>query len=61
LREEGTDPREAVATALAVRYLKRTSSHLMNLASTVVTAFDEIGYHPGGAAAAPPGDEPSGP
>jgi phosphate uptake regulator len=45
---EHTDPnvevREAVATALYVRYLKRISSHLKNVASSVVNPFDRIGY-----------------
>ena len=57
LHVPGTDPREAVATALAVRYLKRTSSHLMNVASTVITAFDEIGYHPDKRDDVPPIDD----
>ena len=36
--------REAVATALYVRYLKRVSAHLKNVASSVVNPFDRIGY-----------------
>jgi phosphate uptake regulator len=36
--------REAVATVLYVRYLKRTSAHLKNIASSVVNPFDRIGY-----------------
>ena len=36
--------REAVATALYNRYLKRVSAHLMNIASSVVNPFDRIGF-----------------
>jgi len=36
--------REAVATALYVRYLKRVSAHLMNIASSLVNPFDRIGF-----------------
>ena len=36
--------REAVATALYMRYLKRISAHLMNIASSVVNPFDRIGF-----------------
>lgn len=36
--------REAVATALYVRYLKRVSAHLMNIASSIVNPFDRIGF-----------------
>jgi len=35
---------EAVSTALYVRFLKRTSAHLMNIASSVVNPFDRIGF-----------------
>jgi Na+/phosphate symporter len=36
--------RDAVATALYARFLKRTSAHLMNIASSVVNPFDRIGF-----------------
>lgn len=36
--------REAVTTAMYVRFLKRTSAHLMNIASSVVNPFDRIGF-----------------
>jgi phosphate transport system protein len=36
--------REAAATALYVRYLKRVSAHLMNIASSVTNPFDRIGF-----------------
>lgn len=36
--------REAVAVALYVRFLKRVSAHLMNIASSVVNPFDRIGF-----------------
>jgi Na+/phosphate symporter len=42
---------EAVTTALYLRFLKRTSAHLMNIASSVVNPFDRIGFRvdaPGG-------------
>jgi phosphate transport system protein len=35
---------EAVTTALYVRFLKRVSAHLMNIASSVVNPFDRIGF-----------------
>jgi phosphate uptake regulator len=35
---------EAVSTALYVRFLKRVSAHLMNIASSVVNPFDRIGF-----------------
>jgi len=38
---------EAVATALYVRFLKRISAHLMNIASSVVNPFDRIGFRDG--------------
>jgi phosphate uptake regulator len=45
---DGSDPglpvREAVATVLYIRYLKRISAHLKNVASSVVNPFDRIGY-----------------
>ena len=37
-------PNEAVTTALYVRFLKRISAHLMNIASSVVNPFDRIGF-----------------
>jgi phosphate transport system protein len=42
---------EAVTTALYLRFLKRISAHLMNIASSVVNPFDRIGFRtddPGG-------------
>lgn len=43
--EEPTLPcREAVATALYARFLKRTSAHLMNISSSLVNPFDRIGF-----------------
>ncbi len=36
--------REAVAVALYIRFLKRISAHLMNIASSVVNPFDRIGF-----------------
>jgi len=36
--------REAVATVLYARYLKRISSHLKNVASSLVNPFDRLGY-----------------
>lgn len=38
--------REAVATALYVRYLKRISAHLMDIASSIANPFDRIGFRP---------------
>ena len=37
-------PSDAVAIALYMRYLKRISSHLMNIASSLVNPFHKIGY-----------------
>jgi len=43
-----TDPmivcNDAVSTALYVRFLKRISAHLMNIASSLVNPFDRIGF-----------------
>ena len=36
--------REAVTTALYLRYLKRISAHLMNIASSIVNPFERIGF-----------------
>ena len=45
---ERTDPNlicsEAVTAALYVRFLKRISAHLMNIASSIVNPFDRIGF-----------------
>ena len=45
---ERTDPdlvcSEAVSAALYVRFLKRISAHLMNIASSIVNPFDRIGF-----------------
>ena len=35
---------DAVSTALYVRFLKRISAHLMNIASSLVNPFDRIGF-----------------
>ncbi len=35
---------DAVSTALYVRFLKRISAHLMNIASSIVNPFDRIGF-----------------
>ena len=35
---------DAVTIALYVRYLKRVSAHLMNIASSLVNPFDRIGF-----------------
>ena len=35
---------EAVTTAMYARYLKRISAHLMNVASSIVSPFDRIGF-----------------
>jgi len=42
--DESLSATEAVSTALYVRYLKRISAHLMNIASSVVNPFDRIGF-----------------
>ena len=42
---------EAVTSALYVRYLKRTSAHLMDIASSIANPFDRIGFR---------GDDPNG-
>ena len=39
---------QEVLAALASRYLKRTSAHLKNIASSIVNPFDRIGFKPGG-------------
>ncbi len=42
--DESLPGREAAATALYVRYLKRISAHLMNIASSIVNPFERIGF-----------------
>ena len=42
--DPGLPCNEAVTTALYVRFLKRISAHLMNIASSVVNPFDRIGF-----------------
>jgi len=42
--DAGLPCNEAVATALYVRFLKRVSAHLMNIASSIVNPFDRIGF-----------------
>jgi len=42
--DPGLPCNEAVSTALYVRFLKRVSAHLMNIASSVVNPFDRIGF-----------------
>jgi phosphate uptake regulator len=42
--ETSMPARDAVATALYVRYLKRISAHLMNIASSIVNPFERIGF-----------------
>ena len=37
---------DAVATGIYSRYLKRTTAHLINIASSVVNPFEGIGFHP---------------
>jgi phosphate uptake regulator len=46
LREPQGDSRPAVLAVLFARYLKRISGHLMNAASSVINAFDQIGFYP---------------
>ncbi len=41
---EGTSISDASALAVYVRYLKRISAHLKNIASSVVNPFDRIGF-----------------
>ncbi len=43
-KDVGLPARDAVATVLYGRYLKRISAHLMNIASSVVNPFDQIGF-----------------
>ncbi len=52
--------REAVAVALYVRFLKRVSAHLMNIASSVVNPFDRIGFRRDGPGADPADQLPNG-
>jgi len=35
-----------VIAALSARYLKRTSSHLKNIATSIINPFDRIGFKP---------------
>jgi phosphate transport system protein len=42
--EESLPCSEAVSTALYIRFVKRISAHLMNIASSLVNPFDRIGF-----------------
>ncbi len=44
--EIGLSGSDAVATVLYLRYLKRISAHLMNIASSIVNPFERIGFDP---------------
>ena len=35
---------DAVSTALYIRYLKRISAHIMNIASSIINPFEKIGF-----------------
>lgn len=48
LFSEQLSTREAVATALLLRYLKRVNSHMSNIASGIVYPLDEIDFVRGG-------------
>ncbi|MBM3316427.1 MAG: hypothetical protein FJY75_01105 [Candidatus Eisenbacteria bacterium] len=52
-----TQSGEAVVAALYLRYLKRVSAHLKNVASSVVNPYYRIGYREKGAPAEPPSTE----
>lgn len=45
--EGGIEGSDAVAVALYARYLKRISAHQMNIASSIVNPFDQIGFREG--------------
>lgn len=47
LRKKQTDDQFIAVAAMYARYLRRISAHLMNASSTVINAFDMIGYYPG--------------
>jgi len=44
LFSEQLSTREAVATALLSRYLKRTNSHMSNIASGIIYPLDQIDF-----------------
>jgi phosphate uptake regulator len=46
LNDKTLSGREAVIYALLVRFLKRVSAHLKNVASSVVNPFHRLGYRP---------------
>ena len=48
LFSEQLSTREAVATALLLRYLKRVNSHMSNIASGIIYPLDEIDFVRGG-------------
>ena len=45
-QEIGLSGSDAVTTVLYLRYLKRISAHLMNIASSIVNPFERIGFDP---------------
>jgi phosphate transport system protein len=46
IRQEHPEGSYATMATMYARYLKRISGHLMNAASTVINAFDQIGFYP---------------
>ena len=44
LNDQGQDVKEAVLTALLTRYLKRISSHLANIMTSIINPFHLMGY-----------------
>lgn len=48
LSEEGMPGRKAIIRALLIRFLKRVSAHLKNVASSLVNPYPKLGYKPDG-------------
>lgn len=47
VEDENLNPKEGIIYALLIRYLKRVSVHIKNVASGVVNPFHRLGYKPG--------------
>lgn len=46
VEDKNLSPKEGIIYALLLRYLKRVSVHIKNVASSVVNPFHRLGYKP---------------
>jgi len=48
MAEQDVCGRDAIVLALLLRFLKRVSAHLKNVASSLVNPYQKLGYKPDG-------------